>query len=242
MLREYHKWFSPRLHRDMELLMFGHAGEPVIVFPTREGRFYDFENWRQVEALRPRIEAGDLQLFCLDSVDSEALYCPNCPPEARVARHNLYEQYVVEEALPFVRSQNPSTNLVLHGCSLGAYHAVNLAARRPWLVTRVAAFSGRFDLTRAFGPFPDLFHGYYDQDVYFHTPPHFLPALTDPVQLAGLRRVHFTLAVGRDDPFYESNAELCAKLCEKEVPHALHVWDGEAHRARHWRKMSELYL
>ena len=44
MNREYHKWYSPSLSRDMELLVFGHAGLPVIVFPTSMGRFFDYEN------------------------------------------------------------------------------------------------------------------------------------------------------------------------------------------------------
>jgi len=29
MNREYHKWYSSRLGRDMELLVFGHGGLPV---------------------------------------------------------------------------------------------------------------------------------------------------------------------------------------------------------------------
>jgi hypothetical protein len=37
MHREYHRWFSQRLQRDMEMLVFGHAGAKVIVFPTRDG-------------------------------------------------------------------------------------------------------------------------------------------------------------------------------------------------------------
>ncbi len=44
MYREYHKWFSPHLQREMELLILGHAGARVLVFPTRCGRFYDYEN------------------------------------------------------------------------------------------------------------------------------------------------------------------------------------------------------
>ena len=44
MNREYHKWYSSRLGRDMELLVFGHAGLPVLVFPTSGGRFYEFED------------------------------------------------------------------------------------------------------------------------------------------------------------------------------------------------------
>ena len=35
MNREYHRWYSHRLGRDMELLIFGHAGAKVLVFPTR---------------------------------------------------------------------------------------------------------------------------------------------------------------------------------------------------------------
>ena len=44
MNREYHKWHSPSLGRDMELLVFGHSGLPIVVFPTSMGRFFDYEN------------------------------------------------------------------------------------------------------------------------------------------------------------------------------------------------------
>ncbi len=35
MKREYHKWFSPSLGRDMELLVFGHAAFPLSSSPVR---------------------------------------------------------------------------------------------------------------------------------------------------------------------------------------------------------------
>ena len=41
MNREYFRWYSHRLHRDMELLVFGHAGAKVLMFPTRDGRFWE---------------------------------------------------------------------------------------------------------------------------------------------------------------------------------------------------------
>ncbi len=44
MKREYHKWYSPALGRDMELLIYGHAGARVLVFPTSKGRFYEWED------------------------------------------------------------------------------------------------------------------------------------------------------------------------------------------------------
>ena len=58
MKREYHCWWSPRLHRDMELLIFGHAGAKVLVFPTRFARFYEYENLRIVDSIRDKIEGG----------------------------------------------------------------------------------------------------------------------------------------------------------------------------------------
>ncbi|MGA2206142.1 MAG: hypothetical protein ABSG10_05370 [Terracidiphilus sp.] len=39
MNREYHKGRSSWLAREMEMLVFGHAGMPVLVFPTMGGRF-----------------------------------------------------------------------------------------------------------------------------------------------------------------------------------------------------------
>ena len=44
MHREYHRWHSPSLGRDMELLIFGWGGARVLVFPTSMGRYYEWED------------------------------------------------------------------------------------------------------------------------------------------------------------------------------------------------------
>jgi esterase/lipase superfamily enzyme len=226
----------------MELLVFGDAGAKVLVFPTREGRFYDYENWGLVNAVRHSIEAGHIRLFCVDGVDSESLYCRGVPPQARAQRHHQYEAYILKEAIPFMQSENGVPSLIVHGCSIGAYHAMNLALRHPSLFCKVVAISGRYDLTRAVGPFEDLFHGYYDEDIYFITPNHFLPNLNDPWLLTPIRTMEITMAVGEHDPFAESNRILSRAMAEKEIPHRLALWPGEAHRARYWREMIPHYL
>ena len=66
MHREYHRWFSPHLGRDMELLVFGHAGARVLVFPTSQGRFFEWEDQGMPEALGDQIRNGWIQLFCVD--------------------------------------------------------------------------------------------------------------------------------------------------------------------------------
>jgi esterase/lipase superfamily enzyme len=180
--------------------------------------------------------------LCVDSVDAEGLYCRCRPPHERIARSRQYEAYILDEVVPLVRSMDPGAPLVAHGCSIGAYHAVNIAFRHPDHFRRVVGLSGRYDLTRRMGLFPDLFDGYYDQDIYFHTPSHFIPNLTDAFLLDKLRGLDITLAIGEADPFCENTRHLSGALWQKGVPNRLDVWTGEAHRAREWRQMVRLYL
>ncbi|MEP7133007.1 MAG: esterase, partial [Acidobacteriota bacterium] len=88
MKREYIQWDSPTLGRSMEILWFGHAGRPMIWFPTSMGRFYQNEDFGLVAAVADRIEAGQLQVVCVDSVDSESFYAKGRPPWERIARHD----------------------------------------------------------------------------------------------------------------------------------------------------------
>ena len=85
MNREYHKAYSQELHRDMEALVFGHAGMPLIVFPTSMGRFFEYEDRGMIGVLAPKIERGELQVFCPDAVDTESWYNQGVHPRVRVA-------------------------------------------------------------------------------------------------------------------------------------------------------------
>mgnify|MGYP000885597536 CR=1 FL=1 len=242
MNREYHAWFSPKLQRTMELLVFGHAGEKILVFPTRDGRFHEYEDLRIIEALRPWIEAGKMQLICLDNIAHESLYCFWCRPQDRFLRYLDYENYVLDEVLPWLAGRYAPGNVAAHGLSMGAFFAANFSLRHPGVVQRLAAFSGRYDLTRAVEHFSDLLDGHYDDTVYFNTPLHFLPNLAEGVLLDHLRAMRVTLAVGQHDPFLQQNIELKQLLLAKGVACELHVWDGRAHQGGAWRRMAPLYL
>jgi esterase/lipase superfamily enzyme len=242
MRREYHDWLSPALGRRMELLVFGEAGARVLFFPTRRARFFDYENWGVVEALRPKIEAGKLQLYCVDSIDGESLYCPEKHPAERIQRHLQYERYILDEVVPLTRQLNPHICLIAAGCSMGAYHAVNLAFRHPHLFGKVVGLSGRYDLTQPMASFRDLFQGYVDEDVYLNTPSRFIPQLDHDFYLSHLRRLDITLAVGEADAFLENNLVLSQQLQEKHIDHQLYVWTGEAHSPLAWQGMVGLYL
>jgi esterase/lipase superfamily enzyme len=242
MKREYHKWHSPALGRDMELLVFGHGGRRMLVFPTRKQRFYEHEDHGMVHSLRHPLEAGELQMICVDGIDEESLYCFDKAPEQRVERHVAYERYVIEEVLPFSEGLNSASPVIVHGCSFGAYHAVTIALRHPKHFDRVLAFSGRYDLTLHTGQFHSLFHGYYSEGLREIMPNHFMPQLKDLKRLRAIRKVRFVLVVGDEDPFYEDNLALCRTLEAVKVKHELHAWCGNAHRFRYWRQMVRIYL
>lgn len=226
----------------MELLVFGHAGAKVLVFPTRGARFHEYEDLRIVERLRPKLEAGQLQLFCLDSIDAESFYCWWAHPAGRIARHRQYEEYILNEVFPLMGRRNPHECVIAHGCSLGAFHAANIAFRHPHLFRKLAAFSGRFDLTLRVEHFGDLFDGFYNEDIYFHTPSHFLPNLSCEARLGHLRKMDIVLVIGEQDPFRQNNEQLCALLRGKGVHPTLHVWHDRAHQGYYWRRMAPLYL
>ena len=242
MNREYHSWYSERLGRTMELLVLGHAGAKVLVFPTRGARFHEYEDLRIVEALGHKIRAGQVQLYCVDSIDGESLYCDGCHPADRIRRHGAFEDYVLNEVLPLMAMKNPHPCTIAHGCSLGAFHAVNIAFRHPHLFQKVAAFSGRYDLTLNVDCFRDLFSGHRDELVYFHTPTAYLAGLHCPGRLAALRRMDIVLVIGNEDPFLDNNRYLSRLLWAKGVRHDLHEWDGRAHQGYHWRRMAPLYV
>lgn len=242
MNREYHCWHSPRLARDMELLVFGHAGAKVLVFPTRDGRFYEYENLGIVNALAHKIEAGHLQLYCVDSIDKETFYCHWENPDYRIRRHIQFEEYILNEVMPLMASKNPHECTIAHGCSLGAFHAANLAFRHPQHFQKLCALSGRYDLTMPVEHFHNLFDGYYDENIYFNTPTHYLPQLECNWRLEHLRKMDMIFAIGKEDPFLENNRHLSHTLWSKGIWHAMHEWDGRAHRGRFWRQMVPLYL
>lgn len=228
--------------RDMELLIFGHAGKAVLFFPPRMGRFYDYENWGIIAALADKLNSGQLQLFCVDSVDTESLYNEHAHPQDKINRHLQYEQYILQEVIPLMHLKNNNAEITAAGCSLGAYHAANIALKHPQLFNKLVCLSGRYDLTRSVKYFRDLFDGYHSQDIYFNMPLQFMANMNDEHQLQLIRRMDITLAIGETDPFFNDNYQFSELLGWKGAQHQFYKWDGYAHSARSWKKMVALYL
>jgi esterase/lipase superfamily enzyme len=154
----------------MDLLEYGDRGRPLLAFPTSSGRFFDYENFGMVDALRHKLEQGEIHLFCVDSVDAESFYATWKHPADRIARHVQYESYLIEEVLPLIRSRNGVPYLAITGNSFGGYHTANFALRHPDLVDKAISLGGAFDMS-------SFFDGHYDDNVYYNSPLDFVPGI-----------------------------------------------------------------
>lgn len=235
MNREYHKWYSPALGRDMELLIFGHAGARLLIFPTSKGRFFEWEDRGMMNTLGEHLEKGWLQCYCVDSVDAESWYARWRHPGERAWRQMQYEHYLLQEVLPLSWNKNSNPFLITTGASFGAYHAVNFALRYPNLVGRTLGMSGIYEIDR-------WTDGYYDQNVYFNSPCDFIPNEHDPGRLDALRRMDIILAVGKDDNLRYSSERLSSVLWNKDIGNALRLWDGWSHDWPYWHRMLLMYI
>ena len=234
MNREFHRWYSPSLGRDMDLLVFGHAGARAIVFPTSMGRFFEWEDRGMITALAEPLERGWLQLYCVDSVDEDSWYAKWKRPGDRAFRHAQFDAYVRDEVVPLRAQGNQHSFLMTMGASFGAYHAVTFALRYPQLVNRAIGLSGMYDIRRQTD-------GYSDAMVYHYNPADFLLGESDAGRLAQLKRLELILAIGRDDPMRGENEEFSRRLWAKGLWHALRIWDGWSHDWPYWRDMIRVY-
>jgi len=235
MTRDHHKWFSRSLNRDMEMLIFGHDGPPVLVFPTSQGAFFEYEDRGMVAALAHKIERGAVRLFCVSSVDGESWYSKRIHPRHRVERHLHYEDYILNEVVPLVRHVTRHDGIGVTGCSFGAYHAMALALRHPYTFTSCVTISGAFDVSQ-------FLDGYYDEDCYFLNPTSFLPGLSDAYYLDQFRRNKWVLVTGDHDICRSANAQFSGLMHGKGIPHSLHVWNHSKHDWPDWRPMIEAYI
>jgi len=235
-VKKYFRWHARDLGHDMELVHFGHAGRPLIVFPTSCGSFFEYEDCGMVAALADKLGAGLLQLICVATLDAETFYGADRPPRARIDRYLAYERYLLGDVVSFVKGHTGQDTMGVTGCSFGAYHALVMSLRHPDVFTSCIAMGGAFDIAR-------FLDGYADTDAYLLNPMQFLPRLTDPWFLHRLRRNKWVLATGEHDICRRDMEQAAALLAGQHIPHSLHVWgDGSTHDWPEWIKMARAYL
>ncbi len=229
MYREYQKWWSPSLGRDMEFLWFGKFGRPVILFPTSAGRFFENDDFQLTTSLADKVDAGEIQLVLPDTVNNESWYNKSVHPAVRAARHTQYDAYLRNELVPYIFNRAQRGDLAVYGASFGAYHAANFAARYPDVVSRAICFSGVFDVY-------SFLDGYWDENCYFHSPTAYIPNM-DAEWVGKLTRVNWVIATGEHDSLVQQNRDFSNLLWSKGIPHHFELWPGQfGHDWPWWRQ------
>lgn len=238
---EYHRWWSPSLGQDMELKVYGHYGKPVLVFPAQSGRFFDYENFGMVEAVRGSIDGGKVKLFTVDSVDAQSWANWDTHPADRARRHEDYDRYIVQEVAPLIRQNcgDYGGKFFTTGCSMGAYHAANFFFRHPDVFDGTIALSGLYQLRMFVGD-------YMDDLVYFNSPLSYLPNLNDPWYLDQYRQSEIIVCCGQgawEDAMLEDTRRLGSILEAIGVPAWIDIWGSDVnHDWPWWRKMMPYFL
>lgn len=233
--QNYVRWPTPHLHRDFEMLVFGHAGHPVIVFPTALGRYYEAKDFGLMASLAPWVEAGRVVVYCPDGIDAQSWHNRAIHPADRVRTHLGFENVIRHDVVPRALEETGRTRVAVAGAGFGAYHAANFAFRHPGLVSHLFSLGGTFEIK----PFLD---GYYDENCYFNNPPDYLPNLHDEVLLGQIRRIDIVLGTGERDPHRAETGKLSAVLHGKAAAHTCDTSASGGHDWGAWREMLPAYL
>ena len=232
MNREYRTIPSKILGHPMEMLVFGHSGKPMMVFPSQEGRFFDYENFDMPGTLFQFIEDGKLQLYCIDSIDHESWFSKALSHADKAKRALDYEKIVVEDVVPHILADgHEGAGILAHGCSFGAFHTANFVMKYPEIFDSGIALSGCYDIRFALD-------GFMNDDVYAGNPLSYSYQLSEEI-IEKLQKDLLIICSGQG-PWEEWTGEaiqLAKNLRDSNVPVFLDIWGYDvAHDWPWWKK------
>lgn len=233
-------WYSHNLEREMPLVAYGHAGYPLLMFPTAAADYLEYERFLLVDAIKDQIEAGRVRAYSINSVNRYSLLNDKASPKEKAELLTRYDRYVVDEVLPLIRHDSGSQDArpVTTGASLGAFLSANAYFRHPDLFRGVIAMSGSYDIR-------SYLKGYSDDNVYFNNPADYMRNLDDDYHLPLLRRADAIYIVSGQGAYEapDRSRDFSGLLSSKGIPHKLELWGHDVnHDWPWWRRMLPYYL
>ncbi len=239
MIRELTSWFSPALQKEMPMVTYGYSGFALLLVPTAAADYLEYERFQLIDTLAPFIESGKVKIFSINSINNESWLNNEMIGEHKAIRQNQFNDYIFNEVIPFVKnSTSQETPIILSGASFGALHSMNLFLKRPDLINGVIAMSGVYDLY-------EYTKGFYDEQVYYNSPMHYMANLTNHDILEEIRKsTHIHIVTGSGD--YEdpgASGKFAELLHSKGINYELDIWGPEfKHDWPTWRAILPHYL
>ena len=231
MVENYIRWYSHNLGFDLDMLVFGDRGRPVILFPTSMGTYYQNKEFGLIDSVSWFVNEGLVKIYCPASIDSLSWYNKNIHPADRARNYTWYDKMLNEELVPWVTLETGVNKAVMAGCSFGGYHAANFAFKHPEKVSHLFSMSGAFDIRTQTD-------GFYNDDIYFNNPVDYLPGDMQP----DLWNLNIILGTSEWDICLEANYTLSNILNKKNINHWLDVRPHAVHDWPVWKQMFPHYL
>lgn len=227
---------APLIGGSGDVIAYGDWGRPLLVFPSQQGRSWDYENNGMIGALGWLLEGGRLKVYCVDSFDAGSWDMNHLPLEDRAQRHGAYEDWIVNHVVPFIHQDcGGPVEIMTTGCSFGAYHAANFALKRADLFPLAICLSGVYDV-RVLGGGPG------GDAVYFNNPVDYV-AHMDGGHLDWIRnQVSLLLVCGQGQwedttMALESTKQFAGLLASKGIRHEIDLWGHDVpHDWPSWRR------
>lgn len=241
MKREFYTHYSHALEREMHILAYGHAGVPLIAFPCQDGMCDNWESFQMQDTLADFIENGDIQLFCVDTVDLESWSALGADNAWRAEMQERYYHYFVDEAYPWIREINGTGMLpFVTGFSLGATHSAIVFLRRPELFSGMLACSGIYDAKFAWGD-------WLNETLYNNTPCNFLAGMPNDheyISIYNSKRIVFCIGQGAwEDEGRRTTAIMRDIFEQKGINAWVDFWGFDVnHDWPWWRKQIRYFL
>ncbi len=233
---------APAIGGAGEVISYGHYGRPMIAFPSQQGAAQDYENNGMVGALSDLIDAGRLKIYAVDSFDKGSWDDDSIPLEERARRHGHYEDWIINDVVPFIfEDSGGPQEMIVTGCSFGAFHAANFCLKRADLFPLAVCLSGVYDVS-------DLGWGERGDAVYFNNPMDYVRNL-EGGHLDWLRgRANLLLVAGQGQwedttGALQSTKEFAGALGDKGIRHELDLWGHDVpHDWPSWRSQISHHL
>ncbi len=238
MRRDTTSWFSHNLGMEMPLVAYGHAGYPLLMFPTAAADYLEYERFLLINAIKPFIENGLIRAYSINSVNRYSLLNKQASPQWKAELLTRYDNYIMEEVLPLIRNEcGQDAKPLTTGASLGAFLAANCYFKHPDHFRGTIAMSGSYNIY-------NYLEDYFDDNVYFNNPNMYMRNITGH-HLSLLQQGDSTVIVTGQGAFEapDRSRDLSAILHEKGIPHLLDVWGYDVnHDWDWWRKMLPYFL
>jgi esterase/lipase superfamily enzyme len=179
-------------------------------------------------------------------VDIESWSKKDGNPRQRIETHERFYNYICNELVPRIKAINNYSNggfgherVLTTGCSLGAFHALNFALRRPDLFSGTIAMSGIYEA----GFF---FKGYGDDLTYANSPVDYLRNMpADHPYVEAYRNSDLIVSVGQgrwENECLDSIHKLAQIVNEKQLDIWIDFWGYDVDHDWPWWKKQIVYF